>query len=52
MGTEEPALTAGCEPDQTKGEDKETDPQGACLGLLAYPVLQAADILLFKWESP
>lgn len=32
---------------QTK-EEKETDAQGACLGLLGYPVLQAADILLFK----
>jgi tryptophanyl-tRNA synthetase len=35
---------------QTK-EEKETDSHGACLGLLGYPALQAADILLFKWVS-
>ncbi|KAI9010155.1 hypothetical protein DFJ74DRAFT_342103 [Hyaloraphidium curvatum] len=32
---------------KTKGE-RDNDAQGPCLGLLAYPVLQAADIMLFK----
>lgn len=34
---------------KNSNEESEVDDSDLNLGLLAYPVLQAADILLYKW---